>query len=117
MAYIKKEELAETVRRNLMPNVDADGTVSVESAERYFLKLIEDASTADVAQQKWIPVTEPPKKKGCYLVAGNYCWEGKPVAREAVWNGNGWLSCYDKHPIKPPVTHWMPLPQPPKEGE
>ena len=36
------------VMRYLMPNVDVDGTVSVEDAERYFLKLLEDEPTADV---------------------------------------------------------------------
>ena len=39
--YINREALSLKVKRHLMPNVDADGTVSVEDAERYFLKLLE----------------------------------------------------------------------------
>ena len=30
------------VQRHLMPNVDIDGTVSVENAERWFLKLLKE---------------------------------------------------------------------------
>ncbi|MBR3847719.1 MAG: hypothetical protein IKM21_00320, partial [Oscillospiraceae bacterium] len=45
------------IRVNLMPNVDVDGTVTVENAERFFLDLIEKTSTSDVAEVKhgeWI---------------------------------------------------------------
>lgn len=41
------DALTAIVRRNLMPNVDADGTVAVEDAERHFLKMIETAPTID----------------------------------------------------------------------
>ena len=57
MAYIDTEKLKRNIRVNLMPNVDADGTVTVENAERYFLNLIEKTSTADVIEVKhgeWI---------------------------------------------------------------
>lgn len=47
---ISREALALDVRRNLMPNVDADGTVSVEDAERYFLSRIEKAPAVDAAE-------------------------------------------------------------------
>jgi hypothetical protein len=48
--YIKREELVLKVKRNLMPNVDADGTVSVENAERYFLNLLEEQPAEDVVE-------------------------------------------------------------------
>lgn len=48
--YIDREALAVKVRRHLMPNVDVDGTVSVEDAERWFLKLIGDAPAVDVVE-------------------------------------------------------------------
>ena len=50
MAYIDKELLKRNIRVNLMPNVDIDGTVTVENAERYFLNLIDKTSTADVVE-------------------------------------------------------------------
>ena len=54
---ISREALALDVRRNLMPNVDADGTVSVEDAERYFLSRIEKAPAVDaveVVHARWV---------------------------------------------------------------
>ena len=37
-----------------------------------------------VTVQEWISVKDhTPKEKGCYLIAGNHWWDGKPVAREA----------------------------------
>ena len=65
---------------------------------------------------KWISVTESPKWKGCYIVAVNHWLDGKPVTREAYWNGCDWLSCDKKRELTPRVTHWMPLPEPPKGG-
>ena len=48
--YIDAEKLKRNIRVNLMPNVDVDGTVTVENAERYFLNLIDKTTTADVAE-------------------------------------------------------------------
>lgn len=64
---------------------------------------------------KWIPVSEPPPKKGCYLLTVQHWADGKPVTREAFWNGVDWVSCERLHKITPRVTHWMPLPEPQKE--
>ena len=50
MACIDTEKLKRNIRVNLMPNVDIDGTVTVENAERYFLNLIDKTSTADVVE-------------------------------------------------------------------
>lgn len=52
MAYVDTEKLKTNIRVNLMPNVDIDGTVAVEVAERYFLNLIDKTSTADAAEVK-----------------------------------------------------------------
>ncbi len=42
-------------------------------------RLIENGVTV----QEWIPVTENPKRNGCYIVVVNHWVNGKPVAREA----------------------------------
>lgn len=62
--YIDAETLKRNIRVNLMPNVDVDGTVTVENAERYFLNLIDKSSAADVAEVKrgewaWIADDSP----------------------------------------------------------
>ena len=67
-----------------------------------------------VTVREWIPVTENPKRNGCYIVVVNHWVDGKPVAREAYWNGCDWLSCDKKRELTPRVTNWMPMPQPPK---
>lgn len=74
------------------------------------------AALREQEQRRWIPVTESPKGNGCYIVAVNHWVDGKPVTREAYWNGCDWLSCDKKRELTPQVTHWMPLPEPPKEA-
>ena len=86
--------------------------------EGYGLDLVERQADHLIAHgatvQEWISVTESPKWKGCYIVAVNHWVDGKPVTREAYWNGCDWLSCDKKRELTPRVTHWMPMPQPPK---
>jgi len=63
----------------------------------------------------WIPVTERlPEENGNYLVAVK-CPRGKWVEICAC-DGRDWVSVdeYAEYATKW-VTHWMPLPQPPKE--
>ena len=66
-----------------------------------------------VTVQKWIPAEKPPEKEGSYLVCSktgkvytsHYYTEKKCsewYTRKAEWS-------------HPNVTHWMPLPEPPKE--
>ena len=107
--YIDAETLKKNIRVNLMPNVDVDGTVTVENAERYFLNLIEKTTTADVEEvPKWIDVNERlPDEDTRVLV----CIEEIPMAylkidtdRMVKGKWVRWRSF---------VTHWMPLPEPP----
>lgn len=64
---------------------------------------------------RWTPVSEKmPEERGRYLVAVKHWCDGKPVTREAFWNGADWLLLRKKVEITPRVTHWMPLPEPPE---
>lgn len=68
-----------------------------------------------VTVQEWIPVTERlPEESGMYIVTANdghaqrvsfVLWQKK----NRTWNLVGARSYWR-------VTHWMPLPEPPKEG-
>lgn len=81
-----------------------DGMAEVNEACRMGMEALE--------RTRWIPCSErPPKKRGCYLVAVKHWYDGKPVSREAFWNGADWLSCEKRMEITPRVTHWMPLPE------
>lgn len=75
-------------------------------------ELIEDAPTVN----GWISVKDRlPDKNGQYL-----CWFGKnTIAKGAaiatyleMWQAFGSLESLETYPN---VTHWMPLPEPPKE--
>lgn len=75
---------------------------------------------------KWIPVTErlpeddlpkDSKRKSIKVLVTYKTSSGVPVVRTQVrekepwFNSKGWD--WTKHE---PITHWMPLPEPPKEG-
>lgn len=65
---------------------------------------------------KWIPVTERlPKTEKVLITNGDIVMRGyrRP---DGVWKyGVGLDEVWEKLSISP-VTHWMPLPEPPKEG-
>lgn len=57
---------------------------------------------------RWIPVTERlPEEDGCYLVAVKNDHKRR-YSKTAWFSHDSWFARQD-------VTHWMPLPQPPKE--
>lgn len=56
---------------------------------------------------RWIPVTERlPENDGRYLVC-NQPYKAQWVMIQEYWKDSGWSGSS--------VTHWMPLPEPPKE--
>lgn len=82
---------------------------------------------------KWIPVTERlPEEDGSYLCFSQYCGSGWCAVRGFAKDGrkkdeydfqrrwkNVWYD-YDSeygYCVIDNITHWMPLPEPPKEGE
>lgn len=99
-----REKLVEILRKPIFPHELVD---PIESVADYLLD-------SGVTVQEWIPASEPPETNGCYLVAGNLRWDGKPMAREAYWRGDAWLSCDGKCYITRRITHWAHLPTPPK---
>lgn len=80
----------------------------------------EPKSKVDVHPMQWIPVTEslPEGKDGNYLVAMKTS-RGIEV-HEAyffeAWDSYEWYDPVEEYQ-KYDVTHWMPLPEPPKDGE
>lgn len=102
--YIKREDAIESAKHAWAKGLEPS----------QYLELIPAANVA--LMQGWVPISEGnPKEKGCYLVTVKHWVDGKPVAREAYWNGADWLSCDKRHEITPRVIHWMPLPEPAKE--
>ena len=98
------------VREKLVELIESARYWGSNTSEEIAENLIDHGVTV----QEWISVNENPKWKGCYIVTVNHWLDGKPVAREAYWNGCDWLSCDKKWELTPRVTHWMPIPKPPK---
>ena len=65
------------------------------------------------ALPKWIPVKERlPEECDRYLTVSIEPWFGSTVVDTMRWS-RIWM--YDGRPTEATVTHWMPLPTPPKE--
>ena len=79
-------------------------------------KMVSDAiayiQQLEAAQPRWINVKDGlPKKSGKYIVC---TVKGSVYCTSAVISGDE--ACF-KCDINTHITHWMPLPKPPKEGE
>lgn len=76
---------------------------------------IENAPTFDPEslrpQGTWISANNPPQKRGEYIVAIKYA----EVSTTLVFDGTSWIDYSAAgQKIYYDVTHWMPLPDPPK---
>ena len=103
-----REKLVEIVERASVR------TLPKNTCHTNIVMLVNALIEEGVTVQEWIPVGDSPKERGVYIVTVKHWLDGKPVTREAKWNGADWLSCYKAEEITPRVTHWLPLPKPPK---
>ena len=99
--------------RGIKDMLVAAGDPFLASVMNRAIACVENQPSAE--EPLWALATSSPKEKGCYIVTVNHWLDGKPVVREAYWNGCDWLSCEKKQEITPRVTHWMHLPKLPKE--
>lgn len=98
-----REKLVEILRKPIFPHELVD---PIEAVADYLLD-------SGVTVQEWIPVTERlPEESGMYIITANdghaqrvsfVQWQKK----NRIWNLTGARSYWR-------VTHWMPMPQPPK---
>lgn len=66
-------------------------------------------------ERRWIPVTERLPEKDIEVVGWYKDNPFSPFRYGIVsWNGHGWVFTYAQRYVDD-VTHWMPLPEPPKE--
>lgn len=100
------------VMEKLVELIDSARYWGCGTSEEIAKNLIENGVTV----QDWIPVTErTPENLGMYLVIETHWLDGSPVRKIAKWNTIDWFTADRKSKeITPRVTHWMPLPQPPK---
>lgn len=70
-----------------------------------------------VTVQEWIPVSEPPEENGyywCYVLTSCVCDKKVYEQIPLYWENDVWLYRHNSYRMCKNVTHWMPLPQPPK---
>ena len=78
-------------------------------------RLKKDAADAieELSKPKWISVEERlPEENANYLTYGVFLPLGVKAMDLCRFNGKGWLTTTT---VK--ITHWMPLPEPPKEDD
>ena len=90
---------------------------AIENTSKAY-QMMAEAYEAEVTKQCWIPVTERLPEQGdplsiCLIVGGKYdqlsWYELCDFAEGQFWIHDHLCDCH--------VTHWMPLPEPPKDGE
>ena len=87
-----------------------DGMDEVNEACRMGMEALE--------RTRWVPISDGnPKKSGYYCVTVKHWVDGESGTRVAYWNGIDWFSYDKRKEITPRVTHWMPMPEPPKEEQ
>ena len=99
-------------------SASACGTVGLDDFEEFDDETIEDIASYlidnGVTVQKWIPVTERLPEAGGYVAC---MAKRNPFSRfvpvVARIERNGWVNPITEQYISE-VTHWMPLPNPPK---
>lgn len=72
--YIDADALRLTVMRRSIPTADEVGMVTTDDADRYFIKLINDAPTADVVEVRhgeWVEIAENSTGKLIYCTNCN----------------------------------------------
>lgn len=102
------EKLVEILRKPIFPHELVD---PIEAVADYLLD-------SGVTVQEWISVSEPPKENGYYLCYVLTSAVGDKVKYEQMplyWEDDIWLYRHNSYRMCRNVTHWMPLPKPPKE--
>jgi len=69
------------------------------------------------AAPRWISVEErlPEKHVEVLICTEDYGKNELGFATVAVWDGSEWIETWDRQKSVHYVSHWMPLPEPPKE--
>lgn len=106
-------ELVNELRENASNSRDL---YIADAIEKLVLKL-DKANNSGVKTNNWIPVTERlPKLHEEVLVCNeDYGLSELGFAMVAVWDGANWVETWNKKDAIHYITHWMPLPEPPKE--
>lgn len=102
-----REKLMELIQGNTAGFVNPYAYEYSDNAEWFADHLIAHGVTV----QEWIPVSDPPKEKGRYWCnVKSFSFPGRYYQTVLKWD-DGFI---EGRIYTDDVTHWMPLPQPPK---
>ena len=120
--YISREAAIDDISSRLNLTDLEWNPVSLKNIRAYVAELINHVPAADAIEKmpRWIPVTERlPEKAGHYIVFVELKRNGQKISAwtQVTWFfGDFLLECpEDEERFVAAVTHWMPLPKPPKE--
>ena len=110
--YIEIDRAIETALLLLEEGED-EQTLAYNAALVAFIKNMENVPAADI-EPRWIPCSERLPREFTRVI-GYMAWK----AMTAIEYQHGrWYSIDHLEPLPDEaVSHWMPLPQPPKEGD
>ena len=96
-------------------NKDCFEEVNTAAAE--LIERLTAENTVLREKQRWIPVTERMPERDVQVLGW---YKDNPFSQYrpgvVAWNGNGWVFVY-AHRYVTNVTHWMPLPKAPEDGD
>ena len=114
---MRKEKQIEEMARKMCRNYQQNGSCAADDdtcqLECIYGYCAESIYCAGYRKQEWIPANEPPKEyRDEYgeLIPFLVCEDGTEYPFRAMYDGKSWGDGL----FAIPVTHWMPLPEPPK---
>lgn len=109
-----EDYLAEKDRKMRMAKTDADFEAEANTIEIRHSFYARELITNGVTVQQWVPVSvRLPEEHGEYIVV----IKGTNRATTLLYHPIGGTGRCPGSLAPYPVTHWMPLPEPPKENE
>jgi hypothetical protein len=84
-----------------------------------FAEIADHLIANGVTIQKWIPVDEEFPNSGKHIIVANFykCHTPRIVKRDALMARESWGIVTGHYAHGQQVTHWTPLPEPPKESD
>ena len=94
---------------------------AVLSRNKDLIALLSDAADAieELSKPRWIPVTGRLPETGVDVLVmfpHNMAVASRDMGEWVVNSGDGWCTDVNLSDDEKEPTHWMPLPEPPKEG-
>lgn len=115
VVFLNYNGTSANLERGKITNV-SEKTAEISGKRRAEYKIVRVNPVKPTMGNTWIPCSERLPERNVSVLG--WC-KDNPFARycpEIVsWNGNGWVFVYARRYVTN-VTHWQPLPEPPKEG-